>query len=93
MKQLALTKEQHELFTKMNDLFNEAREKDLSFVYDVSDGSLMAFNSANAPDFYSGRYKEDESDEEIDFDKTLFLDNASIDYVDYGIQSYYLKFE
>lgn len=95
MKQLVLTEEQQALLTKMNDLFNEAKEKDLSFVYDISDGSLTAFNSANVPDFYAGREgcKEDEDDEEMDFDKCFFLDKASIDYVDYAIQSYYLKFK
>lgn len=95
MKQLPLTEEQQALLTKMNDLFNEAKEKDLSFVYDISDGSLTAFNSANVPDFYAGREgcKEDEDDEEINFDLCCHVDNASIDYVDYAIQGYYLKFK
>lgn len=95
MKQLPLTEEQQALLTKMNDLFNEAKEKDLSFVYDISDGSLTAFNSANVSDFYAGRdgSKEDYDDEEIDFDSCSIIENASIDYVDYAIQSYYFKFK
>ena len=95
MKQLVLTEEQHELLGRMERFFWEAREKDISFVYDISDGTLSAFNSANVADFYAGREgsKEDEDDEEIDFDSCSIIENASIDYVDYAIQNYYLKFK
>lgn len=95
MKQLQLTERQQNLLAQMNDLFNEAKEKDLSFVYDISDGSLTAFNSANVSDFYAGREgsKEDYDDEEIDFDSCSIIENASIDYVDFAIQSYYLKYK
>ena len=95
MKQLTLTEGQHELLGRMERLFKEAKEKDISFVYDISDGSLTAFNSANVSDFYAGREgrKEDEDDEEINFDLCCHVDNASIDYVDYARQNYYLKFK
>jgi len=95
MKQLPLTERQQKLLEQMNDLFKKAHEEDLDFIYDISDGSLTAFNSANVPDFYAGREgcKEDEDDEEIDFDSCYFIDNAIIDYVDYARQSYYLKFK
>lgn len=95
MKQLVLTEVQHELLGRMERLFKEAKEKDISFVYDISDGSLTAFNSANVSDFYAGREgsKEDYDDEEIDFDSCSIIENASIDYVDYAIQNCYLKFK
>ena len=95
MKQLVLTEEQHELLGRMERLFKEANEKDISFVYDISDGSLTAFNSANVSDFYAGREgsKEDYDDEEIDFDSCSIIENASVDYVDYARQNYYLKFK
>lgn len=95
MKQLPLTEKQQNLLAQMNDLFKKAHEEDLGFIYDISDGSLTAFNSANVPDFYAGRegHKEDEDDEEIDFDSCSIIENASIDYVDYARQNYYLKFK
>lgn len=95
MKQLNLTEEQIELLTKMDALFKEANGKDISFLYDISDGSLTAFNSANVSDFYAGHEcsKEDYDDEEIDFDSCSIIENASVDYVDYARQNYYLKFK
>ncbi len=93
MKQLVLTEEQHELLGRMERIFKEAKEKDISFVYDISDGSLTAFNSANVSDFYAGRDKEDYEDEEIDFDSCSIIESASIDYTDYARQTYYLKFD
>lgn len=93
MKQLVLTEEQKELLERMELLFKEAKEKNISFVYGIDDGSLTAFNSTNVPDFYAGRDKEDDSDEEIDFDLCYIVENASIDYADFAMQSYYLKFE
>jgi hypothetical protein len=93
MKQLVLTEEQHELLGKMERIFEEAKEKGISFMYDINDGSLTAFNSSNVCDFYAGRNKEDDDDEEIDFDSCSIIENASIDYVDYARQEYYLKFE
>lgn len=95
MKQIPLTERQQALLAQMNDLFKKAHEEDIDFIYDISDGSLTAFNSANASDFYAGRYfrKEDEDDEEINFDLCYQIDNASIDYVDYARQNYYLKFK
>ena len=93
MKQLVLTEEQHELLGRMERIFKEAKEKDISFMYDINDGSLTAFNSANVCDFYAGRNKEDDDDKEIDFDSCSIIENASIDYVDYARQNYYLKFK
>ena len=95
MKQLPLTERQQNLLAQMNDLFKKAHEEDLGFIYDISDGSLTAFNSANVSDFYAGgeNRKEDEDDEEILFDICYHVDNASIDYVDYARQNYYLKFK
>jgi len=103
MKQLVLTEEQHELLGRMERIFKEAKEKDISFVYDISGESLTAFNSANVSDFYAGREgsfyagrkgsKEDYDDEEIDFDSCSIIENASVGYVDYARQNYYLKFK
>ena len=95
MKQLVLTEEQNELLERMDALFKEANGKDISFLYDISDGSLTAFNSANVSDFYAGDEgcKEDYDDEEIDFDSCFIIEHASVDYVDYARKNYYLKFE
>lgn len=95
MKQFVLTEEQHELLGRMERFFWEAREKDISFVYDISERTLSAFNSANVSDFYAGRddSKEDDGDEEIDFDSCSIIENARIDYVDFARQGYYLKFK
>lgn len=95
MKQRILTERQRNLLTQINELFKKAHEEDLGFIYDISDGSLTAFNSANVSDFYTGREgrKEDKDDEEINFDLCYQVDNASVDYVDYARQNYYLKFK
>lgn len=95
MKQLPLTERQQYLLAQINELFRKAHEEDIDFIYDISDGSLTAFNSANVSDFYAGveACKEDEDDEEILFDLCYHVGNASIDYVNYAEQSYYLKFK
>lgn len=94
MKQLNFTDEQRELLKKMDALFQEARDKDISFLYDISDGSLTAFNSANVLDSYASCYvKESEADEEIDFEKCHVIYGGSSDYCDYSRQNYYLRYE
>lgn len=96
MKQLPLTKEQRALLNKMNDLFNEARAKNIGFIYeyvsDLYDGNLIAFNSTNVQDTYVGNHMEDENDMKVDFNECYYVNSAYIDNVN-GVQNYYLKFE
>lgn len=93
MRQRVFTEEQHELLGRLEQIFKEAKEKDISFVYDIGDGSLTAFNSQNIPDYYAGKRKEDDTDEKIDWETSSIIENASIDYFDGYLQDYYLKFE
>lgn len=93
MRQLPLTEEQYALLGDLERLFRKCKENDISFVYDVTDGSLSAFNAANVSECYSGTEKEDDTDDKIDWDSSSIVEEASIDYFVSAYQDYYLKFE
>lgn len=93
MRQLLLTDEQHALLGDLERIFRKCKESDISFVYDVADGSLTAFNTANVSECYSGTEKEDDTDDKIDWDSSSIVEEATIDYFVSAYQDYYLKFE
>ena len=92
MKQKDLTKEQYEVFEKMNELFKEARAKGVGFIFDNDDCTLSLYNAENIEDSYAGREKEDDADELMNWDVVYVIDDR-MDYFDSGMQSYYLHFK
>lgn len=91
MKQKALTTEQLEVLKKLNSVLCEARNNGIEFVYDISDGSVSAFNCSSVNCIYSGRNPESHTDEEMDWE--LCEPIGSIDYCDMARQNLYLNFE
>lgn len=77
MRQKELTKEQKELCEKLNELFSEAREKGIDFVFDYSDGTVTAFNSEGVENC-SIRGYESEIEEPIDWEKCYVIDSGTM---------------
>jgi hypothetical protein len=95
MKQKELTKKQIEVLKKLENAMLDCWYEDIYFFYDISDGSISAFNSQNVDDAYSANDfgRESPSDEEIDFDKVQVVCGTSIDWIDSGYNTLMLKFE
>ena len=92
MKQKVLTEKQHEILGRLESVLKEANENKIGFVYDCGDNSLTAYNAENVIKDYCGRYKEDVSDEKIDWDSASIIENFNADWFDNGFDDYYLHF-
>lgn len=93
MKQKPLNEKQREVLERLAAAVQEAEDTGLKFVYDLNDGSVMAYNGEGVSECYAGRDPEDD-DEEVDWDAAVFVgEHHWLDYFDSSMQYYYLKIE
>ena len=93
MKQKVLTKKQHEIIGRLEALLNEANENNIGFVFDEDDYTLTAYNAENVNIPYSGRWRDSNDDEEIDWDSASIVENFKCDSFNNQFDRYYLHFE
>ena len=93
MKQKVLTEKQHEILDRLESVLKEAIENNIGFLFDEDDCSLTAFNAENVNIPYSGRSKESDNDERIDWDSSSIIESFRADYFNNNFDNFYLHFE
>lgn len=92
MKQKELTKAQLRVIEHVESALLAAEIEGVRFVFDQDDGSLTAYNAENVDVTYSGCYREDSKDEEMNWDLGHIVQNLNADYFHGQFDDYYLKF-
>ena len=93
MKQKNLTKEQKEVLTRLNSILAEASAKNIGFVFDEGDCTLMAYNAENVNIYYSGCCQESDNDERINWDYAEYVSEFKSDCFNSGFDNYYFNFD
>ena len=94
MEQKELTQEQREVLSRLGNVLKEARESNISFVYDIYDGTLVAYNNVNVEEYgpYAYFTKKDEV-VSLNLERCSVVENFSYDYMDSSNEDYCLSFK
>ena len=93
MKQKELTEKQKEILVRLECALQDANDNNIGFLFDEDDCSLTAFNAENVNIPYSGRSKESDNDERIDWDSSSIIGSFRADYFNNNFDNFYLHFE